>query len=1033
MTDKPQDRSDIRAENNSIAFRDLKIEGSVHDLHIGNVVNAPPEMPRFLHHLPPPPADYTGRTTLIDQLLEDFNTHKGATITGLTGMGGIGKTALGLVVANKVAEQYPDAQIFLDLKGTTTPLSAMETMRLVILSFEPTADLKALDETGMADAYRSVLHGRKVLLFFDNARSAEQIVPLRPPDACSLLFTSRWTFPVAGMQSHRVDLMSKDDSVRLLTELCSRIGSQAADLAKACAYLPLAMRIAGSFLQINEEWNVEKYIAQLGDRKKRLQTLHRSREDAELTTEPDMLATFELSYARLAKEDQKCWRALGVFPGSFDKDAAQSIWGWEEGETLSLLGLLRRYSLLEYDASSSRYSLHDLLADYACSQMEKEEEITARMSHASYYKGVLATANRLYSEGHENTLFGLRLFDLEWENIRAGQAWVATTKEQNEALTKLCVEYPHAGVNILSLRQHPKERICWLNTALSSSREIGDRRGEGNALGNLGNAYLKLGEIRKAIEFHEQRLVLSRDLGDQRGEAITLGNLGNAFLDLGETRKAIEFYEQDLAIAREIKDRHGEGYALGGLGAAFAALDEIRKAIGFFEQFLAIAREIGDKWGEGYSLSRLGAAYADLGETYKAIEFYEPALKIDCDLGDRRGEGADLCSLGDVYWALGEARKAIEFHEKGLAIAREYEDSWGEKHALGGLGRCYYQLGESYKAIEFYQQELAIARKIGDRHGEGTTHGNLGLAYAALGETGKAIEFYEKHSKIAQKINDLRGEGNASFNMGRALYVLEEKDRAVDLVIQALIIYERIVSPYAEKARSTLKEWGILPKDEEGNLDDAYQALSGTRKAIEFYERSLIIKKEIGDRQGVRTALNNLAKAYYSLGEISKAIEFYEQSLEIAQAIGNRQDEGIALGNLGLAYADLGETHKAIEFYEQCLEIVREVGDQQNEGNALGNLGIAYGDLGETHKAIEFYELQLVIARKIGDQQGEGNALLNMALALYKLEQKDPAIDTVKQALAIYVAVRSPYAEQARNTLIEWGVLSKDGEGSQSE
>src|SRR5690606_30999595 len=100
---------------------------------------------------------------------------------GLTGMGGIGKTALGLVVAHKIAENYPDAQIYVDLKGTTTPLSALEIARHVILSFEPTADLRALDENNFQAAYQSVLHGKKALLFFDNARSAEQIAPLRPP------------------------------------------------------------------------------------------------------------------------------------------------------------------------------------------------------------------------------------------------------------------------------------------------------------------------------------------------------------------------------------------------------------------------------------------------------------------------------------------------------------------------------------------------------------------------------------------------------------------------------------------------------------------------------------------------------------------------------------------------------------------------------------------------------------------------------------------------------------------------------------
>ncbi len=67
-----------------------------------------------------------------------------------------------------------------------------------------------------------------------------------------------------------------------------------------------------------------------------------------------------------------------------------------------------------------------------------------------------------------------------------------------------------------------------------------------------------LGETRKAIEFHEQALVIDREIGDRRGEGADLGNLGIAYADLGETRQAIEFYEQALVIAREIGDRRGE-------------------------------------------------------------------------------------------------------------------------------------------------------------------------------------------------------------------------------------------------------------------------------------------------------------------------------------------------------------------------------------------------------------------------------------------------------------------------------------------
>ncbi|MBV6452224.1 MAG: Photosystem I assembly protein Ycf3 [Anaerolineales bacterium] len=678
---------------------------------------------RSLNQLSPPPADFTGRGELIEQLVADFQRGGGATIHsskigGLTGMGGIGKTALGLVVAHKIAKDFPNAQIFLDLKGTTTPLSALEIARHVILSFEPTADLRALDENNFHATYQSVLHGKKALLFFDNARSAEQIAPLRPPETCAMLVTSRWTFSVPGLQPRRVDVMSEADAMKFILELCPRVGDNAASLAKACAYLPLALRIAGSFLQVNGDWSVEKYISQLNDRKKRLETLKQSKENAELTTEPDLLATFELSYNSLKEEDQKRWRVLGVFPASFDATAASAVWDLDDDATRNSLALFRRYSLLDFDENASRYSLHDLLADYTLEQMNAEEEQEARLKHAAHYKDVMSAANALYLEGGEKVLHGLKLFDREWDHIRIAQAWIAENIETSDDLAELVMLYPDASAYCLDLRLTPQQRIQWLKSALDAAYKLDRKDAIGAHLGNLGNAYASLGDARKAIEFYEQRMIIAREIGDRRGEGNALNNMGLAYADLGDARKAIEFYEQALLIDREIGDRRGEGADLGNLGIAYKNLGDARKAIEFYEQYLSIAREIGDRRGEGKALNNLGLAYAALGDARKAIEFHEPALLIDREIGDRRGEGNALNNLGLAYAALGDVRKAIEFYEKKLVIVHQIGDLRGEASALGNLGNAFATLGEKAKAIEFVRQALAIFEAIESPYAE---------------------------------------------------------------------------------------------------------------------------------------------------------------------------------------------------------------------------------------------------------------------------------------------------------------------------
>jgi tetratricopeptide (TPR) repeat protein len=583
----------------------------------------------------------------------------------------------------------------------------MDAMRHVILSFEPKADLRDLDEAGMSNAYRSVLHDKRVLLFLDNARSAEQVAPLRPSETCALLVTSRWTFGVSGLKNRHVGVISQENAGKFLLELCPRIGDQADELARACGYLPLALRIAGSFLQVNEDWSVENYLAGLNDRKRRLATLEQSRTEAELTAEPDLLATFELSYSRLSEENKKCWRMLGVFPISFAWGAASAIWELGEDECRKLLGLFLRYSLLDYDETSFCYSLHDLLSDYALSQMDSEEEREARLKHASHYKLVLGFADYLYHQGGEELLTGLRLFDLEWDNIRAGQAWVSQNFADQDCL-ELCNEFPTAGSLILALRQHPRERLVWLEKALQAARKSGKKKDEGDHLGNLGLAYEALGEARKAIEFYEAWLAIAREIGDREDEGRALGNLGNAYAALGELRKAIEFYEQDLAITREFGDRRGEGNALGNLGGAYYRLGDDRKAIEFGEGHLAIALEIGDRLGEGTAIGNLGNAYYSLGEAHKAMEFYERHLALAHEIGDRNGEGRALFNMGMVLYDLGERDRGIQLVKGALEIFEAIESPIAEqaRNMLEAWSTLPKEKGKSASWMDRIRQKL---------------------------------------------------------------------------------------------------------------------------------------------------------------------------------------------------------------------------------------------------------------------------------------------------------------------------------------
>jgi tetratricopeptide (TPR) repeat protein len=655
--------------------------------------------PTRLHEAPRPPADFTGREDELKELLSAIEAG-GVNISGLQGLGGIGKTALALKLVELLKPRYPDAQFFLDLKGASTqPLTVPEALAHVVRAYHPAAKLPE-SESELRGLYLSVLDGQRALLLMDNAADAVQVEPLIPPAGCLLLVTSRQHFTVPGLAAKNLDTLSAADARDLLLTIAPRIEPCADEIVALCGHLPLALRLAATSMVKYRNLSPADYVRRLRDSQQRLQLID---------------ASLSLSYELLNEALRERWRCLAVFPDTFTGEAATAVWEVEVDQALDTLGELMATSLVEWNETSGRYRLHDLTRLFADTKLSAEERAVGQKRFATHYKDVLLAARELYLKGDESLLRGLALFDLEWSNIQAGHAWVAAQDDAADAeVTRLAMTYPDAGVYVLSLRQHSRERIRWLEIALAAARRLQHREGEAAVLGNLGIAYADLGETRCAIQFYEQALVIDREIGERRGESSDLGNLGLAYAELGETRRAIQFHEQALPILREIGDRRGEGAVLGNLGLAFADLGETSRAIQFYEQDLAIAREIGDRRGEGGVLGNLGLAYADLGETSRAIQFYEQYLTIAREIGDRRGEGNAFGNLGIAYKNLGETSRAIQFYEQYLTIAREIGDRRGEGNALWNMSLALDQLGGRAQAIKHAEQALQIYEQIED-------------------------------------------------------------------------------------------------------------------------------------------------------------------------------------------------------------------------------------------------------------------------------------------------------------------------------
>ncbi len=667
----------------------VAVAGCVREVHglgqAGATVAAQLTLRSGLHQLHKPPQGFVGRVADLD-ILRPLADKGEAVLTGLRGMGGIGKTALALVLAHEWTPQFPDAQMLLDGRGThANPPSGCDLLAQVIQTFHPTAKLPD-DEAQLKSIYHDLLGGKRVLILLDNARDAAQVAPLIPPAGCALIVTSRHSFMLGKTAPYNVGKLLDAEAVELLREFYPALNdADAAALVKLCAGLPLALRLAGAHLALDAaerggKANVATYLKDLSSG--RLATLDADAPDAGEVT---ISETLRLSEAQLPEAERTAWRQLGVFTASFDARAAAAIVAFfsekgrpfaEQKATLSetTLNHFVRRSLLDREGED-RFQLHDLAGEYARSQWGEEALAELYLAHAAHYTAVGNEANALYLNG--DAVGGLALFDRERAQIEAAYAGLAG--REDEVASRQLAYLVNAVAHTSPLRFYPRQQIVWMKGQLHAARRVQDREMEWPALGNLGSAHANLGDAGQAIVYYEEALAIVREISNRRGEGTVLCNLGSSHFELGDAGQAIGYYEEALAIAREISDRRGEGYALCNLGNAHFKLDHAHQAIVYYRQALGIMREIDDRYGIGNSLCNIGSIYHYMGSARHAILNYEEALIVMREIGDQRNESIALWKSALAYVSLGNRPEAITRATSALAIFEALEDPHAAK------------------------------------------------------------------------------------------------------------------------------------------------------------------------------------------------------------------------------------------------------------------------------------------------------------------------------------------------------------------
>ncbi len=732
-------------------------------------------------------------------------------IHAIGGMAGIGKTALAVHAAHQLAPRFPDGQVFLPLHGHTPghpPVAPEDALAsLLLIGGVSPAQIPPGLEARMA-LWRDRLAGKQLLLLLDDAAGHEQVAPLLPGSAGSLVLVTsrRHLTALEDAQSISLDTLPADEAAELLARLADRPGLAPEDPAVAeitalCGYLPLAVGMLARQLHHHPAWTAAGRAAELASALDRLELM--------ATENLSVAAAFDLSYADLAEDQQQVFRRLGLHPGAdIDAYAAAALIG--KGLAAARRGLEALYDqYLLTEPAQGRYRMHDLIREHAralAGRLDPDrdrEQATERL--LDYYQHTAALADALIARQVRPARASAGGEVPAAVPAMAGQEQALAWARAERASLLACLDHAagtgqHARVIALTAavagllrRDGPwAETIARHTAAIQAARHLGDQLGQANALTDLGVVRRLADDFRAAAQALEQALGIYRDLGDGLGQANALSSLGVVQRATGDYPAAAQALEQALGIYRDLGDRLGQANVLWDLGIVRRLTGDYPAAAQALEQALGIFRDLGDRLGQANALSDLGIVRRATGDYPAAAQALEQALGIFRDLGHRVGQVNVLNFLGDVRRLTGEYPAAAQALEQALGISRDIGARLGQASALLFLGAVRRLTGEYPAAAQALEQALGIYRDIGDRGGEAVALNEKGTLLRISGDLSQAEESHRQALELARAIASPWDEAHALAGLGRCAMAAGHATQAGILLRQALKIFQRI-------------------------------------------------------------------------------------------------------------------------------------------------------------------------------------------------------------------------------------------------
>jgi len=686
--------------------------------------------------LPARVGHFTGRAdalAALNRLADDPDPE--ISIAVVSGPAGIGKTALAVQWAHRVAARFPDGQLFVDLRAHEPgrPVPATQVLAHLLRSLGVSADRLPAQVAEQAALFRSLVHGRRLLIIVDNAGSTDEILPLVPGSAGTLLVaTSRQALTALGTH-HAVcaialDALADDEALALLRRLlgdaavAARPGA-ARELIRLCGRLPLALRIAAAKLAGRPAPDIAALVEELslGNRLDLLAVDGDSR---------SMRTVFASAYRTLSPPAARAFRLLGLHPGpSFEVSLAAALLGRPVADAQAAVAELATAHLV-LEVGPRRYRFHDLIALFAahCAEAEEPDEQRGNAVERAidWYLAVAHAANRVVDPGRDRVTPALRHPPAE----------LPFPAEHNAALAFLDDE----SGNLLPVARFAAERghptatwqLTYLLTGFADSR--GDRA--------------------QRIEMCEAGVAAAGQDGDPIAQGLMRSGLGVAYIAAHRFDAALVSLHEALPFMRATGDRRGEGHAYNNIAAAHSGLREFDRAIDAFRRALAIHTENGYRLGIALALNNAGHTAVRMGRPELGIPDLTAALELSREIGNPRLEAAVLHSLGEAELHRGRYAGALDSFGAALELYRGIGDQRYEAETLAGIAETHVCRGEPAAALTVLARAVELSREIADQHLAAVIVHRTGQALSSLGDLAGAAEQFELALGLRMRVPD---------------------------------------------------------------------------------------------------------------------------------------------------------------------------------------------------------------------------------------------------------------------------------------